>query len=206
MFFKKYLNHRSSAIDGPADSSRMAAIRRTRHPVFFTCACQWLLPCHWWLPLTSCVLLRRGELRGEQRRGGPALQVLHLQGILQEPHHHQVSPAHLCVQTDQTPPPLTTLPSSPPPGVATTSARPALCSTTASPNAATCATLRLTACSTPPKVSRWFHPEQPFRTAQLHNKFTSSFFYSLRSELIAKMEKRQALADQPPSEGDDNDD
>lgn len=47
--------------------------------------------CERFLTAATTLSFRRRELRGEQRRWGPALQVLHLQGVLQEPHHHQVS-------------------------------------------------------------------------------------------------------------------
>lgn len=161
-----------------------------------------------WLELLGCcsppVTCRRWELWGKQRRGGHALQVLHLQRLLQKPHHHQVSLTRFLSGVPYEPPSWPFLPPPPPPGVVTISVRPALSSTTASQNDATFATLRPTACSIPPKVCRRFAKNSLSVTQQqLHLHF---FFTPSISELIAKMEKRQALADQPPSEDEDNDD
>lgn len=111
--------------------------------------------------------------------------MLHLQGVLQEPHHHQVSLGPSAGSSQNVRSKWRVEPVPCPPGVGTTSARRALCSITASPSAATCATLRPTASSTPPKV-RWFRPFRLFRTESKRLHVLFFFFYPFHSRVDSK--------------------
>lgn len=138
---------RGPAQKGPSDASRVLA-EESQNVLTVTVMFYSFLP--------EC---RRGELRGEQRRGGSPLQVFHLQELLQEPRHHQVSHAvEIRISSRRLQPSGADIVKTPlrpalrVPGADTTSARPAHCSTTASRSGATCATPRPTASSTRLKV------------------------------------------------------
>lgn len=135
--------------------------------------------------------------------------MLHLQGFLQEPHHHQVSPARVACR-------LCSAPSDPPSllPLPTTRCRHYFCEACALQHYRK--SKRCYVCNTqtngvfnPAKGQRVVPPQKSLSEPHSYTTTTTTSpppcFPSI-SELIAKMEKRQALADQPPSEGDDDDD